>query len=127
MRQARRDAGLEVGPTTEELAEIKRLRREVADQQRTIEILKAATSLSLRNSTLDIGECGVHRRRSSSLAGRGDVRRARSRGAHLLRSEATVTVGADTRRSGCQRRDSPGVGIELSGLWRETGVAHVAP
>ena len=44
VRQARRDAGLEVGPTTEELAEIRRLRREVADQQRTIEILKAATS-----------------------------------------------------------------------------------
>jgi transposase len=42
--QARRDAGLEVGPTTQELAEIKRLRKEVADQQRTIEILKAATS-----------------------------------------------------------------------------------
>jgi transposase len=42
--QARRDAGLEVGPTTEELAEIRRLHKEVADQQRTIEILKAATS-----------------------------------------------------------------------------------
>ena len=44
VKQARRDAGLEVGPTTEELAEIKRLRKEVADQQRTIEILKAATT-----------------------------------------------------------------------------------
>jgi transposase len=44
VRQARRDAGLEVGPTTEEFAEIRRLLREVADQQRTIEILKAATS-----------------------------------------------------------------------------------
>lgn len=37
-------AGLVTGPTTEELAEIKALRREVADQQRTIEILKAATT-----------------------------------------------------------------------------------
>lgn len=44
VKQARRDAGLEVGPTTEELAEIKRLRKEVADQQRTIEILKAAAT-----------------------------------------------------------------------------------
>jgi len=44
VKQAGRDAGLEVGPTTEELAEIKRLRKEVADQQRTIEILKAATT-----------------------------------------------------------------------------------
>jgi transposase len=44
VKQARRDAGLDPGPTTEELAEIKRLRKEVADQQRTIEILKAATT-----------------------------------------------------------------------------------
>ncbi len=44
VKQARRDAGLEVGPTHEELAEIKKLRKEVADQQRTIEILKAATT-----------------------------------------------------------------------------------
>ena len=42
--QARIDRGLVSGPTTEELAEIKALRREVADQQRTIEILKAATT-----------------------------------------------------------------------------------
>jgi transposase len=42
--QARIDRGLVVGPTTEELAEIKALRKEVADQQRTIEILKAATT-----------------------------------------------------------------------------------
>ena len=44
VKQARIDAGLEVGPTSEELAEIKALRKEVADQQRTIEILKAATT-----------------------------------------------------------------------------------
>ena len=42
--QARIDRGLVKGPTTEELAEIKALRKEVADQQRTIEILKAATT-----------------------------------------------------------------------------------
>jgi transposase len=33
-----------VGDWSEELAEIKALRREVADQQRMIEILKAATT-----------------------------------------------------------------------------------
>lgn len=44
MVQARVDRGLVVGPTTEELAEIKALRKEEADQQRTIEILKAATT-----------------------------------------------------------------------------------
>ena len=42
--RARIDRGLVVGPTTQELAEIKALRKEVADQQRTIEILKAATT-----------------------------------------------------------------------------------
>ena len=42
--QEKIDRGLVTGPTTEELAEIKALRREVADQQRTIEILKAATT-----------------------------------------------------------------------------------
>lgn len=44
VRQAEIDRGLKAGPTSEELAEIKALRREVADQQRTIEILKAATT-----------------------------------------------------------------------------------
>jgi transposase len=44
VREAEVDRGLKAGPTTEELAEIKALRREVADQQRTIEILKAATT-----------------------------------------------------------------------------------
>lgn len=48
--QARRDQGLEPGATTEEIAEIRRLRREVADQQRTIEILKAATSFFVQEA-----------------------------------------------------------------------------
>lgn len=50
VRQAERDRGLTSGPTTEELTEIKKLRREVADQQRTIEILKAATSFFVREA-----------------------------------------------------------------------------
>ena len=44
VRQAEIDRGLKAGPSSEKLAEIKALRREVADQQRTIEILKAATT-----------------------------------------------------------------------------------
>ena len=48
--QARVDRGLTVGPSTEELAEIRALRREVADQQRTIEILKAATTYFVREA-----------------------------------------------------------------------------
>jgi transposase len=50
VRQAERDRGLTAGPTTEELSEIKALRREVADQQRTIEILKAATTFFVQEA-----------------------------------------------------------------------------
>jgi transposase len=50
VHQAEQDRGLRVGPTTEELAEIRQLRREVADQQRTIEILKAATTYFAREA-----------------------------------------------------------------------------
>ena len=48
--RSRIDRGLVVGPTTQELAEIKALRKEVADQQRTIEILKAATTFFAREN-----------------------------------------------------------------------------
>ena len=48
VRQAEADRGLRAARTTEELAEIRKLRREVADQQRTIEILKAANAVSSR-------------------------------------------------------------------------------
>ena len=49
VKQARRDAGLETGPTTEELAEIKRLRKEVADPLRTKQ-LRAGLTLHLVGS-----------------------------------------------------------------------------
>ena len=52
VKQARIDAGLQTGPSTQELAEIKALRREVADQQRTIEILKAATTFFAQEADL---------------------------------------------------------------------------
>jgi len=50
VRQAEVDRGLKAGPSTDELAEVPQLRREVADQQRTIEILKAATTLFAREA-----------------------------------------------------------------------------
>jgi transposase-like protein len=50
LRQGEVDRGLREGPTTEELAEIKRLRKEVADSQRTLEILKAATTLFVQEA-----------------------------------------------------------------------------
>jgi transposase len=42
VRQAEVDAGARAGTSTEEAAEIRRLRREVAELRRTNEILKAA-------------------------------------------------------------------------------------
>jgi len=50
VRQAEIDHGLRQGPTTEELAEIRMLRKEVADQQRTIDILKAATTFFVQEA-----------------------------------------------------------------------------
>jgi len=43
VRQVQRDRGLLPGPTSEQLARIKELKREVAELRRTNEILKAAT------------------------------------------------------------------------------------
>jgi transposase len=42
VRQAERDTGRRLGATTEELAELKRLKRENAELRRTNDILKAA-------------------------------------------------------------------------------------
>lgn len=44
VRRAEVDGGLRPGPTSEELAEIKRLKREVAELRRANEILKAASA-----------------------------------------------------------------------------------
>ncbi|MGI8757381.1 MAG: transposase [Acidimicrobiales bacterium] len=46
VKQSRRDAGLEVGPTTEEIAMIRKLRKEVAEQQRTIEMATIACAFA---------------------------------------------------------------------------------
>jgi transposase len=50
IRKAEVSSGQRRGPTTEELAEIRQLRKEVADQQRTIDILKAATTYFAREA-----------------------------------------------------------------------------
>jgi transposase len=44
VRQAERDEGTRAGPSSEELAELKRLRRENAELRRTNDILKAAST-----------------------------------------------------------------------------------
>lgn len=43
-KQARRDAGVEEGPTSADLEELKRLRREVKELKRANEILKTASA-----------------------------------------------------------------------------------
>jgi transposase len=49
--QAKVDRGIGASPAAGELTEIGALRREVADQQRTIEILKAATAYFAREAS----------------------------------------------------------------------------
>lgn len=44
VRQVERDTGRRLGPTSDELAELKRLRRENAELRRANDILKAAAS-----------------------------------------------------------------------------------
>ena len=44
VRQAERDSGRRAGPTSDELAELKRLKRENAELRRANDILKAAAS-----------------------------------------------------------------------------------
>jgi len=50
IEQYERDEGPRPGAPSTESAELKALRKEVADQQRTIEILKAATSFFAREA-----------------------------------------------------------------------------
>ena len=54
--QARIDRGLVTGPTTEELAEIKALRREVADQQPRSRSSRRRPPISRRRPTRDRGD-----------------------------------------------------------------------
>jgi transposase len=51
VRQAEVDTGRRAGTTTEDSAEIKRLKREVAELRRTNEIPKAASAFSRPSST----------------------------------------------------------------------------
>lgn len=48
VRQAEKDRGIKAGPTSDQLAEIKELRREVKELRRSNEILKAASAFFAR-------------------------------------------------------------------------------
>ena len=62
VRQAEVDAGQRPGATSDESAEIKRLKREVAELRRANEILKAASASSRPSSTGRLRAREVHRR-----------------------------------------------------------------
>jgi transposase-like protein len=146
VRQAEVDQGLKRGPTTAELAEIRQLRKEVADQQRTIDILKAATTNSRGRPTRDSGDgllvdehAAVSGARFGAetpypptlgtgraggphlLAGRGDVRRDRAARADLLRGEVTAALDAVGQRRCPPAPHPPGVGEQLPLLRRPPG------
>lgn len=59
VNQAQIDAGTKTGPTSEELQEIKDLKREVRDLKETNDILKAAAS-SRGKSTLATAHSRIH-------------------------------------------------------------------
>ena len=62
VRQAQVDAGTKSGPSSVELEEIRRLKKEVRELKETNEILKAAASFfSSGNSTLAATDSRVHR------------------------------------------------------------------
>jgi transposase len=70
VRQAEVDAGARVGVSSEEHAEIKRLKRELAELRRANEILKAASVFFASNSTGHRNAGDVHRRAQGSSRGR---------------------------------------------------------
>ncbi len=73
--QAQVDGGVRSGPTSEELAEIKRLRVEVRDLKEANEILQAASIFFAGRSTLVAVDLRVHRRAARRWAsGRADLR-----------------------------------------------------
>jgi transposase len=90
VRQAEVDAGTRPGPSSEESAELKRLRREVAELRRANEILKAASAFfASGSSTLDRHARSVHHGIQGPVRSRVDLCRAdrvrfEDRSVHLL-------------------------------------------
>ena len=93
VRQTEIDAGEAPGVSSEEMRELRELRRKNRELESTIEILKAATSFFAREATCDTADLRVHRRASREVRGRTDLprtggaRRA-DRPAHLLGAPA---------------------------------------
>ena len=76
VRRSEIDDGARPGKTTEEIAEIKALRKEVAELRRANEILKSASAFSRRSSTAPSGTDRLRRGPQGPLRGRADLPRA---------------------------------------------------
>ena len=76
LRRAQVDAGERPGITSEERAEIKALKQEVAELRRANEILKAASAFSRPSSAGHCGARDVHQQAQGRLRGRAGLPRA---------------------------------------------------
>ena len=99
IRQAEIDSGARQGVTSEESAEVRKLRAENRELRRANEILKAASIFFARISTARFGDRQVHRREQGQVRGRADVCPARRLGlrirpVHLLRRPSPAAVAA---------------------------------
>ena len=98
IRQAEVDAGQRPGVSSDESAELKRLRRENAELRRANEILSPRPRFSRPSSTAPGRDDPLHRRAQGSFRGRADHRcpaRHRCRvpvGAGLLRRQGPAAV-----------------------------------
>ena len=110
VRLAQVDGGVRPGVTTEEFAEIKRLKREVAELRRANEILKAASTFFAAELERLRVASEVHQRapdppcrRRAALGCRADLRcadraRLQDRPVHVLRGSVPAGVEADAAR-----------------------------
>jgi len=84
VRQAEADSGRRQAPTSEQLEEWKRLRRENAELRRLNEILKSASVFSLRSSTVPGRDDPLHRGTQGSFRGRAHLPRPGRHGNGVL-------------------------------------------
>jgi transposase len=116
VRRAEVDGGQRPGLTSEEAAEIKRLRREVAELRRANEILKAAAAFFGPSSTGHRSSRELHRRaqrphrRRASLGGRVDL-------------PGPVPAGHPGRSSDVLRGQDPAA-VAAGSAWGATEAGH---
>lgn len=89
-RKAQVDAGERPGATSSEHAEIRRLKREVAELRRANEILKSASAFSQRSSTAPRRNDRLHRCTSRSVRGRAHLPCAAGSNPRLLAQVSAI-------------------------------------